>query len=432
LLFSAQIFSDPPVKCLPVRIWLPPLPPLTARHWYLSFRILNNLRLPWKTELPWNFSLCWNIFTIHWIFDQLCACPKNRVCSEIFHCIEYAFHIQDFWATCACPEKTESALKSLYWIYAFYHSEFWTTWLCPEKQSLACTFSNSLHWNILYLTGFLSNLRLPRRQSLPWNFSLHGIYVLHSGFFSNLRLPWKAEFALNSLYWIYYFLCFRILNNLCLPWKTEFALEFFTVIKYFISFRIFEQLALSLKTEFALKIFIVLNMLCRLHSVFLSNLRLPWRTECALKNRVCPEKFHCIQIRFIFHDFLAICACSENRVCPEIFKPGGRQTSPTPRLVRHWTHRYTNFCWMVAGMMFNLRLDQGACLRIKTRFRFTVLMKQGQRFGVVCQTETSATRKCFAALICTNIWTHMYTNFCWTIAGMLFNLRLNEGAIFAH
>jgi len=48
------------------------------------------------------------------------------------------------------------------------------------------------------------------------------------------------------------FLTFRILNNLRLPRKTEFALKFFTLLKYFLSFRIFEQLDLALKTEFAL------------------------------------------------------------------------------------------------------------------------------------------------------------------------------------
>jgi len=31
--------------------------------------------------------------------------------------------------------------------------------------------------------------------------------------------------------------------------------------------------------------------------------------------------------------------------------------------------------------------------------RFPLLIKQSQRFGFVCQTEMSATRNCFAALI---------------------------------
>ena len=34
----------------------------------------------------------------------------------------------------------------------------------------------------------------------------------------------------------------------------------------------------------------------------------------ALKNRVCPETFHCVEISFIFQDFWGICACPENGV----------------------------------------------------------------------------------------------------------------------
>jgi len=37
-------------------------PEFTALNVLLSFRILNNLRLPWKQNLPWNFSLQWNVF----------------------------------------------------------------------------------------------------------------------------------------------------------------------------------------------------------------------------------------------------------------------------------------------------------------------------------------------------------------------------------
>jgi len=39
----------------------------------------------------------------------------------------------------------------------------------------------------------------------------------------------------------------------------------------------------------------------------------------ALKNRVCPELFHCIEIFGIIQEFWATCTCPENRVCPEIF-----------------------------------------------------------------------------------------------------------------
>jgi len=42
---------------------------------------------------------------------------------------------------------------------------------------------------IFYHSGFLSNLRLPGKTELPWNFSLHGNIFYYSGFFSNTRLP---------------------------------------------------------------------------------------------------------------------------------------------------------------------------------------------------------------------------------------------------
>ena len=117
------------------------------------------------------------------------------------------------------------------------------------RHSLPC-----LPWR--HVTDFLlfkilSNLRLPWKKSLSWNFSLYWNIFYLSGFLSNLCLPWKTECALNSPYWMY-FLSFTILNNLSLPWKTESSLEFFTELKYFLSFRIFEKLELALTTEFAL------------------------------------------------------------------------------------------------------------------------------------------------------------------------------------
>jgi len=130
------------------------LPCLTWRHVtdFLSFRILNNLRLPWKTELALNFftvlkyflsfrvceqialalktEFALKVFTVlnilftFRIFEQLALALKNRVCPEFtelniyflsfrifeqieialknrvcpgnFHSIEYTFYIQDF------------------------------------------------------------------------------------------------------------------------------------------------------------------------------------------------------------------------------------------------------------------------------------------------------------------------------------------------
>ena len=86
----------------------------------------------------------------------------------------------------------------------------------------------------------------------------------------------------------------------------------------------------------------------------MSNLRLPWKIECALNSLYwiytfyhskfwttcdCPGTqsfpwiFHCNEILFTFQDFWATCARPENRVCPDFFQTrgGGRPPDPPPR-----------------------------------------------------------------------------------------------------
>ena len=79
------------------------------------------------------------------------------------------------------------------------------------------------------------------------------------------------------------------MSNLRLPRKTEVALKCFTVLKYF-SFRIFEQLALALKTGFALNSLYWIYIFY--HSGFLSNLRLPWKTWDALISFTALKYFY--------------------------------------------------------------------------------------------------------------------------------------------
>ena len=204
---------------------LPSLPPLTVRHWFFIIQIFEQLScsekqscpetfhcveiffifhdfwatcgLPWKTECALN-SLYWiYIFLIIQNFEELAHALKNRGSLKFFTALKY-FYLSGFlrslrlpwkqslsWnfslylvyflrsgclSNCCLPWKTECALNSLYWMY-FYPSEFWTC-AFPEKQSLPCKFS--LHWNIFYLSGFLSNLSLPWKQSLPWIFQAGG------------------------------------------------------------------------------------------------------------------------------------------------------------------------------------------------------------------------------------------------------------------
>jgi len=98
----------------------------------------------------------------------------------------------------------------------------WTTLRIGSLKHL----KNLLYWNIFYHSGFLSNLRLPWIQSLPWSNCIEYISFIIQDLWATCACPEK--------------------------WA---ALKFFTVLRYFLSFGIFEQLALALKAEFALQFF---------------------------------------------------------------------------------------------------------------------------------------------------------------------------------
>ena len=150
-----------------------------------------------------------------------------------------------------------------------------TTTVCDKLLNAKATL-----WEGFYLSGFLRNLRLPWKQSLSWNFSLYMIYFLHSGCLSNLCLSWKTKCTLNSLYWMYFYpsefwTTYACPEKQSVPWIhcIEFEYKFFVIqnfeqpalvlknricpeifhcMEIFLSFRIFKQLELALKTEFAL------------------------------------------------------------------------------------------------------------------------------------------------------------------------------------
>ena len=91
-----------------------------------------------------------------------------------------------------------------------------------------------------------------------------------------------------------------------------------------------------------------------LHSGFLSNLRLPWKTECALnslywiyifyhsgffsnfafgfKNRVALKFFNVLKYFLSFRIFEQLCAWPEKQSCPELFQARGccRPLGPPP------------------------------------------------------------------------------------------------------
>ena len=124
------------------------------------------------------------------------------------------------------------------------------------------------------------------------------------------------ELPKNVLLYGIYFLHSGFLNNLRLPWKTEGALNSLYWM-CFLLFRIFEQLAL------ALKIFAVLNIFFIIQDF--------WATCACPEKQSCHGIFHCAEIYFIIQDFWGTCGCPENRVCPENFQArGGGGGRPRP------------------------------------------------------------------------------------------------------
>jgi len=82
-------------------------------------------------------------------------------------------------------------------------------------------------------------------------------------------------------------------------------------LKLFSLFSIFEQLALALKKRVFPQKFDCIEYISY-HSRFLSN------SALTVTIRVCPEIFHCIQYTFYIQDFWASCAYPEKQRVPWI------------------------------------------------------------------------------------------------------------------
>ena len=127
---------------------------------FLSFRIFDQLALVLKTELPWCFSLYLNMyFLLFRSFEQLALALRNRRCPGIFHCMEYTFYIQEFWATCM---------------------------RMPWKSEFALIFFTVLNMHFLSFMIF-EQLALALKNRVAQKFLLYGIYFLHSEFLCNLH-----------------------------------------------------------------------------------------------------------------------------------------------------------------------------------------------------------------------------------------------------
>jgi len=138
-----------------------------------------------------------------------------------------------------------------------------------------------------------------------------------------MRLPGKTEGALISQYWLYIFYHSRFLSNVRLPWKTELPRNVSLYGIYFLHSEYLSNLhALSLKNRVALIFFTVFE------HVFLS-FRIFEQLALALKNRVALEFFTVLKYILLFRIF------EQLAVALKFFKPGrAAAPSPTPCLVR--------------------------------------------------------------------------------------------------
>ena len=142
--------------------------------------------------------------------------------------------------------------------------------------------------------------------------------------------------------------------------KNRVAQKIFALWNILFTFRIFEQLALDLKNrgcpEFTLlNVFFIIqvfwatcacpeNFRCIeyifYYSRFLSNLRLPWKTEL-------PWNFSLYWNIFYYSGFLSNLRLPWKQSLPWKFSsPGGRPPSLTPRLARLWIY-VSEFCILI-------------------------------------------------------------------------------------
>ena len=141
-------------------------------------------------------------------------------------------------------------------------------------------------------------------------FTVLKYFFFFQEFGATCGLPWKTACDMDSFYWIYIFLIIQNFEQLAHALKNRVCPEIFHCFEIFLSFRIFEVLTLALKTKVVMKCFAVFNILL--------TFRMFEQLLLALKNRVCLE-FTVLNVFFILQNFEQLALALKNRVCPENF-----------------------------------------------------------------------------------------------------------------
>ena len=190
------------------RVWLPT--PECVMVQITHYTRLNYTNHP-QVNIHWIH--CIQNFSTFKIFTQLTLSLKNRVCPEIFHCIEYIFYHSGCLSNFALAVRKQSMPWnfSLCWIN-FFILDIRATCAWPEKQGVPeFTVLNWLY--ISYHSGCSSNFALALETRVLKFFTWLNIFFTIQHFWETLRLSRKTECALNSLYWIHIFHHSRFLST---------------------------------------------------------------------------------------------------------------------------------------------------------------------------------------------------------------------------
>jgi len=138
---------------------------------------------------------------------------------------------------------------------------------------------------------------------------LYWLNILYWKFF-HLSVEKQSLLWNFSLYWIYFFTIQDFWATLRLPWKTEFALKFLSVLSKLLQSGFLRNLRLPEKQS-------VLWIYCIEYIFFI--IQVFWATCACPEKQSSPEIFHCIEHTFTFRSFAQFALALKNGVCREIF-----------------------------------------------------------------------------------------------------------------
>ena len=245
-----------------------------------------------------------------------CTIPNNTDHPQLdihrIYCIEKFFTIQDFWETCTCPEK-QSCPENFHCIeYIFYHSGFLNNFALYLKNRVYPQNFHCFEYTF-YIQDFWAICACPEERVFPEFTVLNIQYMcfIIQEFWETCACPEKQSLTGNFSLYWKFFHRSGFLSDFAFALKNRVCPENFRCIQYTFYIQDFWATCACPEKQFALN---TLNWIYIFFIIqeFLINLRLPWKQSVPW--------IHCVEyIFFIIQDFSATWACPEKQSCPEIF-----------------------------------------------------------------------------------------------------------------